>query len=821
MIKYKKPEKAIILRKACLYLMLVFLSIYGANGQTMHKICIGGKIIDAKGEPVSFATILVKTASNSQVIESIQSNEAGSFHLEVPSLHQCIIEIRMIGFEVYTKTVEIADINQIDLGTIVLGESSVMLKGVVIKDKKPFIENLAGKVVVNLDNAIISNGLSVVDLLNQLPGVQITPDDQITLNGRGITVFIDGKATPLSTEALKGMLRGMNSTNLQKIELIANPSSKFDAAGSGGIINLVKRKNHKEGLTGSIYSGYQYGRYGRPNAGAILNFKNRAYNIFVSGDYSYTKYFLDASLKSSFFSSDQQLQSESQSQIRSIRSSRSLSPTAGVDLYLTKKTTLSFSGNLGDQYFKKDGTTDFIQVYPGQNARRAVLENDVSSNMFLYSSNVYLQHKIDTIGQELTVDFNLTNNQNYSDLDNYEVRNYNMEQAGEMSRFFLKQNTDLRIYSLNADYIYPIKRVGSFETGLKTTYVISKNQNEFLNGNYGSAFSNDGTFKYKESVNALYLNFNKKYKNYSFEAGIRGEHTWGAADQMQAAKKFQKSYFKLFPSISFLYNVNEFNSLKIGFNKRINRPRYENLNPLVRFVNSNTYIQGNPFLLPGISFNPSVTYSYKNQLFLNFVYSFVKNDLIYSTSAFDSQDATVTSPFNNDFIRFYNLSLSYSKKLTSWLFTSNNVEFIQRSSKGTVNDIEFNTSGDPSLNFSTYNTISLNDRMSFMTLFRYYGRQEENNRTTRSNYVLAAGLSSKIFNKRGTVSLNVYDILGSYRSEYTENSEVVRQSWENIYDLKRLFRASFTYSLGSGKVKKVNTGKGAEEEKTRSVTEEK
>ncbi len=485
-----KRKELLFLKKCYLCAILSFLSMYAATGQSIDRFSIVGKLIDAKGTPVSFATIQAKAASDFRVMKNTQSDEAGSFHLQVPSEGKWFIEIKMIGFEVYSKTVEIADNSRIDFGTVVLKESSVMLKGVVIKNTKPFIENLAGKVIVNLDNAIISNGLSVVDLLNQLPGVQITPDDQITLNGRGITVFIDGRVTPLSTEALKGMLRGMNSTNLQKIELIANPSSKFDAAGSGGIINLVKRKNHKEGLTGSIYSGYQYGRYGRPNAGTILNFKSRVYNIFVSGDYSYTKYFIDANLESRFFSSGQQLQSESQSQIRSIRSNRSLSPTVGVDIYLTKKTTLSVSGTLGDQYFKKDGTTDFIQVHSGQNVRRAVLENDVTSNMSLYSSNICLQHKIDTVGQELTVDFNLTNNQNYSDLDNYERENYHMGQAGEMSSFFLKQNADLRLYSLNADYIYPIKREGNFEAGLKTAYVISKNQNEFLNGNDGSFFSN-------------------------------------------------------------------------------------------------------------------------------------------------------------------------------------------------------------------------------------------------------------------------------------------------------------------------------------------
>ncbi|EOR95346.1 hypothetical protein ADIARSV_1458 [Arcticibacter svalbardensis MN12-7] len=441
--------------------------------------------------------------------------------------------------------------------------------------------------------------------------------------------------------------------------------------------------------------------------------------------------------------------------------------------------------------------------------------------MSLYSSNIFLQHKFDTVGQELTVDFNLTNNRNQSHLDNYEYGHLSIDEIGLMSNFFLKQNTDLHISSLNADYIYPLKGGGNFETGLKTTYVISENQNELTNGDNGITFANNGKFKYRESVNAFYLNLSKKYKKYSFEAGVRGEHTWGTADHMQGLDQFRRSYFKLFPSLSFLYNINKSHSLKFNFNKRISRPKYENINPLVRFVNSNTYVQGNPALLPSISFNPSMTYSYRNELFFNLNYSYVKNDFIYSTVAYSNEGATITNPMNNDYIRFYNMALSYSKKLAGWLMTSNNVELLKRSSKGTTNGIDFNTSGSPSVNLSTYNAISLNEKLSFMMLFRYYGKLEENNRTTRSNYVLAAGLSNKIFNKRGTFALNVYDILGTYRSEYTENSEIVRQTWENIYDLKRLLRLSFNYSFGSGKVRKVNTGRGAEDEKIRSATEEK
>ncbi|WP_160166646.1 carboxypeptidase regulatory-like domain-containing protein [Arcticibacter svalbardensis] len=334
---------------------LFFFQIFLANGQNIGEIEIIGRLRDSRGEPISFATVLVKGATSSQIIKSTQSNDKGMFRLELSSPQQLTLEIRMIGFEVYTKTDLFANVDQIDLGTIELKETSIMLKGVVIKSEKPFIENQAGKIVVNLENEILSNGLSVVDLMNQLPGVQITPDDQIKLNGRGITIFIDGKATPLSTEALQGMLRGMNSSNLQKIELITNPSSKYNAEGSGGIINLVKKKNHKEGLTGSVYGGYQYGKYGRPNAGVVLNFKNKLYNVFLSGDYSYTKYILDANINSSFFSADQQLQSESMSMIRSIRSNRSVSPSIGVDLYLSRNTTLSLSGNLGDQNFEKNG----------------------------------------------------------------------------------------------------------------------------------------------------------------------------------------------------------------------------------------------------------------------------------------------------------------------------------------------------------------------------------------------------------------------------------------------------------------------------------
>lgn len=805
---------------AFLSFAVLFLSVSDLNAQTFSKGVIKGKIIDEKSEGLPFVAIVIKNAVDSSMYKSILSDNQGVFSLDLVNNGNYFVELKMLGYAtMIVPNVKVDELSpSVDLGVLQLKSSAINLKGVTIKGETPFIERRADKIIVNLDNNIISKGAPIMEVLNQLPGVRVTQDDQISLNGRSVTVFIGGKATPLSAEALASLLKGMSSTTIQKIELIAHPSAKYDAAGSGGIINIVKKKNSTEGLVGNIYGGYSHGRYGKHNGGLNLNLKNKGYNIFFNGDYGYNKYFIDSKLTSTTLPVNGMAYNETISQIDSKRDNRTFTPSLGVDFYLSKRTTLSLSGTEGIQLFHKNSNTSMSDL---NSSSGDSFLNTAKNKSFNHNSSLHLLHQIDTLGKELTVDLDYFNYRNNSLQDNFNVVR-NAQGTPDYSSDQLDQRGTLNLYSAKMDYSQPLKGKGVFEFGMKSSYVKSNNHNTFYDKVAEVSqidLSSLDRFRYTENINAAYLSLNKEYKKLSYQVGLRAEHTYGKGEQEQTDEVFRRNYVELFPSLFLDYKLNDKHGLNFHLNRKIDRPTYENLNPLVRLINSTTFIQGNPDLKPTISYNSSITYSLKNQLMLTFDYSLHLRDFNYYTSPYDVNGATTTKPGNNKYTQYFNFIIAYQKKFNSWWTTSSNFQLSQQQFKTNINGYDLRSSGLLSFNFDTYQSFALNNKLNFMVLFRYQNRAEERTRVVENNYSLTAGVRRTIFGNRGSISVNVSDILNSFRNRYTENSVVLRQVWDYRYDT-RMVRASFTYSFGSGKMKKADTAKESLEEKKRSTLKE-
>lgn len=694
------------------------------------------------------------------------------------------------------------------------------LRTVTITGQAPIIERRADKIIVNLNN-MISAG-SVMDVMNQLPGVQVNPDEQISLNGRTVRIYIDGKATPLSSEALSSLLKGMSPSGVQKIELIANPSAKYDAGGSGGIINIVRKRNHKEGLNGNVYGGAGIGEYGKNSGGLNLNYKSAGYNLFLNSDYSFNKYFVNSDLRTVFLAQDNLPGDQTVSRINSIRKNRTYTPSLGLDLYLSKKSTLSLSATQGLQWFDKDANSNTsayntTQTKTGQTS----FLNLVNTNSNNFSSGVHLLHQIDTAGKEYTIDLDYYRYSNNSDQHNTNTV-YNPE-GGLISgsRTLFDQDRRFSIYSAKADYTHPLKDKGNLEAGWKSSYVLSNNSNQVFDTN-GNIPVPDGSqndfFKYQENISSVYINYSKTYKKLSYQVGIRGENTWGRGEQVQTAEIFNRNYFQLFPSAFLDYKFDEKNGLNISVNKNTDRPTYENLNPLIRIINSTTYLQGNPNLKPVNSYNSSVNYSYRNAFFATFSYSLNLHDFTYLTSAYDDSGITTTRPDNNRNTQLYRLILTYTKQVKPWWFTSTGITMAQQSFKGRDNTADLNSPGVMAFNFDTYDSFNLSKNFAFLVLFRYRGKSMERNITNDPYFIFTTGVRQTLFGGRGTLALNVTDVFHSYKVKYVQNSADISQYWNN-HNETTIGRLNFTYNFG-GKIKKQKTAAGAEEEKRRTTINE-
>ena len=235
----------------CLFVVLLIMGTPVCAQDVTGKVT--GEAVDEKYLPLPFVQVSLKRSTDSTLVKTLLADEKGHFAF-ITGRGSYFVVLNMMGYgTVFSKVFEITNLHTEPLGTIQLNLDAKQLSTVSIAAALPFIERRADKLVVNLNG--MGSGAAIMEVMNQLPGVSVTPDDRISLNGKSVQIYIDGKATTLSTEALAGMLKGISSSAIQKVELIAQPSAKYDAAGNGAIINIIRKRNYNAGWNGNIYGG--------------------------------------------------------------------------------------------------------------------------------------------------------------------------------------------------------------------------------------------------------------------------------------------------------------------------------------------------------------------------------------------------------------------------------------------------------------------------------------------------------------------------------------------------------------------------------------
>lgn len=763
---------------------------------------VTGRIVDEKGMELPFVQVSLKKSADSSTTKAILADDKGHFSFEIPD-GRYLIELRMMGYgTVYSKIFDIVNAQTQSLGAIQLQPTATQLAAVNISAPLPFVERRADKLIVNLNG--LGAGAPIMEVMSQLPGVSVTPDDRISLNGKSVQIYIDGKATTLSAEALAGMLKGISSAAIQKVELIAQPSAKYDAAGNGAIINIIRKRNYKAGLNGNVYAGGGKGTFGKANGGVNLNYKGKVYNLLLNVDYNYNKYFYDSYIASTFLDGKGTTVSQSISDIKSTRTNANYTPNLGIDFYLSKYTTLSASVKPGFQTFGRYSTANIDNA----NAQSQFI-NLVDIRATNFSSGLRLQHQIDSAGRDLTIDFDYYRYGNYNDQDN---RTIQLNPISELPSV-VAQDRVFDVFALKVDYTHPLGKGRQLEMGMKTSYVNAVNSNFYQD----FAGQQIDLFTYKESISALYLTYVRTGEKFSYQLGLRGEYTYGEGEQQLQTHHFTRSYFQPFPSLHFDYKLNKDQNLSLGINKRVERPGYESLNPLVRIISSNNLQQGNPALKPLVAYNADLWYGYKNAFFFGLTYSYSVDD--FTTLSVPLTGGIIsTLPGNADHGDYFTVQVMYGKQVLPWWYTSTNAILSKRSFRGEFNDALLESDGMASLSATSYNSFLLSKNFSLMFLFNYRGKNVDRTITNQAFSYVTAGVRQQFLNKKASIQLNAMDIFRSYRNEYTQNSGTVQQIWRNQFET-RMVKLNLSYSFG-GTVKNTKKSNSAEEERKRSALSE-
>jgi iron complex outermembrane receptor protein len=701
---------------------------------------------------------------------------------------------------------------------IVLSLADTAMKAAAVIAQKPFVEQKPGKVVLNIGSSVTNVGTTVLEVLEKSPGVTVDRNGGIALQGKtGVLVLIDGKPTYLGAADLNNLLSSMSSSQVQQIELMTNPSAKYDASGNAGIINIITKRTSLQGFNGSFTTSYGQGVYPKNNNNLVLNYRAGKVNTFLTYDLNFVKYLVNLYALRKYYS-DSAVPTAILQQ-PSYFSGISVNNTVktGLDYVLNPKATVGFV--LGYTSIRRTGsnTGQAIWLDPTGTVDSTIATTNQSSTQFQNESiNVNGKYSLSP-AQELAVDadwlhYNLQDNQNY---DNVLLTpgGYNQQYRGNIP-------TTIDIAAAKLDYTLKIGRGYTLQSGGKLSYSNTNNialYQDLENGQWIEDFTMSDHFLYKENIRALYSDLEGKSGHFTVQAGLRYENTDYTANQLANSVEndsvFSRNYGGLFPSALISDEADSSNTFTLSAGRRIDRPAYQYLNPFYFVINKYTYETGNPFLLPQYSWNLQLSHSYKNVLTTSVSYSVIANYFSQLFLTDTTKDILLYSQGNVGHTYNFGLSATLTLAPCNWWSLTAEADFNYKRLAGF--DGNNYTTSINQLTVSTTQQFSLPHQYTAEISGFYSTRAREDiQELLYPTGQLSAGASKPILKKKGTIKFSAKDIL------YTNIMEGLTQfpdatEYFKMHRDTRVVTISFSYRFGKAHKAGNHVESSAEDEMER------
>lgn len=786
-----------------------FLSTFICLGQYSIK----GTIKDEEAQPIEAAVISLLNASDKKFIKAALSNDKGTFELRVKK-GSYLIKISFLGFKEYVKTISVETSK--NLGNITLISASENLDEVVIKTEKPMVQVMADKTVFNVQNTINAAGDSGFDLLRKAPGIIVDNNDNVIVEGKtGVLFYVDGKPSVLRGEDLINYLKTIQSSDIESIEIITQPSSKYDAEGNAGIVNIVLKRDKTLGTNGTLGSGFTYGDFARYNNSISFNNRNKKTSLYGT--------FSNRVGRSFNFINLYRMQSNTIFDARTETESYNNSNNArfGFDYYANKKSTFGIilSGNFNNGDSDSNSRTPITPV--GNTTPDQVLVAGSNTNRDV--SNLYgnLNYKYkDKKGYSLNVDVDM--GRYNSDRNNLQPNTYyNGDESIVLNEVINYMVTPITINLLTSKIDYE-QNLGKGKLGLGAKFSRINTQNEFdffdrINGQDMINLDRTNDFAYDEQINAAYVNYSRKYKKLTIQAGLRMENTSSdgqlTSSQTNNNDRVKRNYTDWFPSGGLTYQVNQKNSVALVYSRRIQRPNYQSLNPFEYKIDELSFSKGNPFLQPQYTDNIRFSHTYKYTLTTSVSYSFIKDYSAQITEAVGAnQNFLIARNVANQ--RVVNLGLSYPTRFYKWWSVYVSVNAYRSMFEATNED--FNAISRNTLSLYAQNTFKLPNKWRAEVSGWYsspsiWGGTYE----TRSLGSLNLAVQKKFMDDKMTLRLAVNDVL--YTSPWRGDTRFGNLSiMGDGGNDSRQFRVNLTYNFGRNEIRKARKrDTGIEDEKGR------
>lgn len=807
------------------YLLLLTTLILCQHGfaQQSPRGSASVTILTESQAPAEGATVQLLRSKDSGLVKSALTDNTGLAELNNVPEGSYLLKISAVNLQpLFSDTFNIISGETTNAGTIALPARSTVLKEVAVNATRPFIQKLRDRIVVNVNNSIISAGSSAMDVLERSPGVNVDQNDVISLRGKsGVIVMIDGKPSPMSGADLANYLKGLPSSAIDHVDIITNPSSKYDAAGNSGILDIHMKKDQRMGSNGTFTTGYGQGVYPKANIGSTFNYRNKKVNVFGNYNYAWRIGLNHLLLDRNFFDNGKYNGGD-------LKDNYSKSPVSsntarlGMDFFPGKKTIIGFvvNGNF-NHYTRRNNNSSIVlntSRQPLNTFNSFASNNDRNNNAV---ANINFKHTFDSTGKELTADADYgvydtrsltVNSTRYFTLDGNTLQPDYILDGDQDGRLTLK--------TAKADYVHPLKKGAKWEAGIKTSLVTSDNDAQFFDVSSGTAVNDvnkTNRFLYKEYNNAAYINYSRTFKKFDIQAGLRGEQTNIKTEQKIGNVKFDSAYFQLFPSAFFNYNLKPDNTIGLSVSRRINRPGYSQLNPFLFLIDVTTYATGAPGLLPELAWNYELSYTLKS-LNISVNYSHTKDPQNITLARFkeafpnipSAENVTVQIPINLMSSDYFGFTVSAPVRIKPWWNMVNNGNVYYEKFKGVFSGTRLNN-GKPAADLRTNNTFTFKKgwTMELNASLNTGGRSGF--MVLDPQWALSTGVQKAILKNKGTLRFNMTDIFWTNlpKAVITYNNYI--EKW-HAYRETRVANLTFTYRFGNNKVQAARRRTTASEE---------
>ncbi|WP_143309286.1 TonB-dependent receptor [Chitinophaga vietnamensis] len=787
-----------------LLLGLLFVTVYNVNAQTQSSgsFKVTGKVVDAAtSKPVEYASAVLLKQTDSSLVSGMYTTNAGGFSFAniTPGIY--VIRVTFMGYDKLEKAVRVVEGKPTYAGTLRLQPAGKILHAVEIKAEKPAFSMQIDRQVFDAGSMINAEGGTGTDILKNIPSVDVDIDDNVTLRGKSVTIYVDGKPSPFGDA--KTALQMIPAESIDRVEVINNPSAKFEAQGGGGIINIVLKKDKAIGYNVMFNAGAA--TRGQLNGSANASLRLRRFNFFGNYNGRYE------GINGSGISSRHNLVADSSNTAYFLQDSHNENRNYnnggrfGFDFFMDDHNTftiaegLNYNNNRNEEHIFLDYLdNNRIQLRNGNR------DNNSRNNSNNNNTSLSYKHTFKKPNQELTAYASYSGNQSRSGSE-YETRYFKpgldtLDRASSQHNNGINNN---RFWNLQSDYTSPIGAKGKLEAGMKATIRdIGNDYTALLFNKDSSAYikspSLSNEYKYEEDIYGAYVNFANAIGNLGYQAGVRAEQSYLKGYSFTQQKAVNNRFFNLFPSIFLKYNMpkNQNQSLVFNYSMRIDRPNFDQLLPYINNADPQNIRTGNPDLKSALThkveMNYSVYYPSSNNYLSGGVYYAQTNDYIDRFSTLDTTTGvTTTKPMNLATLRNTGANLSYSINFTKWWKASANLNAEYNQISGPVVNIDNVTYG---INANTQ--FRLPAKFSIELSGHYRSPRIQPQGTFKAMNGIDFGIRKEMLKTKALViALNISDLLNTqqYSSHY-ETSTFIQD-----YDRKRttrFIRVNIRYRFG-------------------------